>query len=168
MFLLRGSTAWQIITEILFGTKVKSFLQPQVGTISHYRSWSCSRRILMQNKIGAVRGIKGTSWKFAEYHNTAKFLNVRRWKCKTLPYFPLPETDVRFQVSHRGYEYLEATQIPKEDGHTSNQLTHFSWLQALSPELKVLCFPVECISVSKKYRILGSFPIILLFILAGS
>ena len=49
--------------------------------------------------------------------------------------------------------------MPKGDGHASNLLTHFSWLQALSPELRVLRFRVECISVSKKYRILGSFPI---------
>ena len=74
--LFDGSTAWKIIMEILFGTKVKSFRQPQLGTISHYRSRS--RSIRMQNKIGTARGIKGTSWKFAEHHNTAKFLNVRR------------------------------------------------------------------------------------------
>ena len=36
---------------------------------------------------------------------------------------------------------------------------HCNLLQALSPELRVLRFPVESISVSKKYRILGSFPI---------
>ena len=43
---------------------------------------------------------------------------------------------------------LEATQMPKGDSHTS--LTHFSWLQTLSPEVRVLRFRVECISVSKK------------------
>ena len=46
-------------------------------------------------------------------------------------------------MSHRRYEYLEATQIPKEDGHNSNQLTHFSWLQALSPELKFFVFQLS-------------------------
>ena len=40
--------------------------------------------------------------------------------------------------------------MPKGDGHTSKWLTHFRLLQAFSLKLRVLRFPVACISVSKK------------------
>ena len=47
-------------------------------------------------------------------------------------------------------------------GRTNTQGLKNNWgetEQALSPEVRVLRFRVECISVSKKQKILGSFPI---------
>ena len=166
---------------LLFGTKVKTFYTRNWA--SHHtieaglvvELYACSKI-----KIARGRGIPNSVTPQRKIDKFSKtMLNITEPKtknsaCLLMPQYQnsRPQLDKYRTKIWQTPQYCKISQCkelkiknptilspPRGRRLIPNTRPHCSLLQALSAELRVLRFPVECISVSKKYRILGSFHI---------